>query len=92
MCPQQSMYNFNSDIHDVNTSQKLNFHQHSAISPYQKGVRNFSIEGFNSLPQSLKQATNNIKQFKTALQHYLFIPSTPQLNISMQTKSNLYKF
>jgi hypothetical protein len=56
--------------------QKFNFHQHSANqSLYKKGVHSLGIKVFNSLPQSLKKnkKNNNIKQFKTALEHYLII-------------------
>jgi hypothetical protein len=56
--------------------QELNFHQHSAnLALNQKGVHSLSIKVFNSLPQSLKIATGNIKQFKTALKHYLITHS-----------------
>jgi hypothetical protein len=69
---QQSAYILNSDIHNVNTMQKLNFHQHSSNpSLYQKGVHSFGIKVFNNLHQSLKKLTGNSKQFKTALKHYL---------------------
>jgi hypothetical protein len=68
----KSTYNLNSDIHNINTRQKLNFHQHSSnLSLYQKGVHSFSMKVFNNLPQSLKKLTDNSKQFKTALKHYL---------------------
>jgi hypothetical protein len=49
-----------------------NFHQHSSnLSLYQKGGHSFGIKMFSNLPQSLKKATGNIKQFKTALKFYL---------------------
>jgi hypothetical protein len=49
------MYKLNSDIHNINTRQKLNFHQHSSnLSLYQKGVYSFGIKVINNLPQNLK--------------------------------------
>jgi hypothetical protein len=54
----------------------LCIHQHSAnLSLFQNGVHSFSIKVFDSLPQSLKKATGNIKQFKTALKRYLLTHS-----------------
>jgi hypothetical protein len=68
----KSMYNLNSDIHNINTWQKLNFHQPSTnLSLYQEGVYSFGIKVFNNLPQSLEKLADNSKQVKTALKHYL---------------------
>ena len=51
----KSMYKLNSDIHNINTRQKLNLHQHSSnLSLYQKGVYSFGIKMFSNLPESLK--------------------------------------
>jgi hypothetical protein len=48
--------------------QKLSFHQHSSkLAIYRKRVHSFGIEVFSNLPQSLKKATGNIEQLKTAL-------------------------
>jgi hypothetical protein len=72
----KSMYKLNSDIHNINTRQKLNLHQHSLnLSLYQKGVYSFGIKVFNNHPQSLKKLTTNSKQFKIALKHYLYTHS-----------------
>jgi hypothetical protein len=68
----KSIYNLNSDTHNINTEQKLNIHQSSSnLSLYQKGVYCFVIKVFYNLPQSIKNSTDNSKQFKTALKHYL---------------------
>jgi hypothetical protein len=65
----KSMSNLNSDIHNTNKRQTLNFHQHSAnLFLYQKGIYSFGIKVFNNLPQSLK---------KIILRNLSLIPSTP---------------
>jgi hypothetical protein len=47
----KSIYTLNSDIHNINTRQKFNFHQHTEnISLYLKGVHSFSIKVLNGLP------------------------------------------
>jgi hypothetical protein len=70
------MFNLNSDIHNINTRQKLSFHQHSSnLSPHQKGVHSFGIKVFDNLPRSLKKLTGNSKQFKTALKRSLLTHS-----------------
>jgi hypothetical protein len=52
----ESMYNLNSDIYNINTRQKFNFHQYSTdLSLYQKGIYSFGIKVFNNPPQTLKQ-------------------------------------
>jgi hypothetical protein len=44
----KSMYNLNSDMYNVNTRQKFNFHQYPTnLSLYQKGVYSFGIRVFN---------------------------------------------
>jgi hypothetical protein len=75
----KSMYNLNTDIHNVNTRQKLNFDQHSAnLSLYQKGVHSFGIKNsVASLKVSKKQLVilSNLKQHLNIT--YLLTPSTP---------------
>jgi hypothetical protein len=66
------MYNLNSDIYNINTRQKFNFHQYSTnLSLYQKGVYSFGIKVVNNLLQTLKKEIDNNKQFKIALKQYL---------------------
>jgi hypothetical protein len=70
------MYNLNSDTHNINMRQKLNFLNIEQIYLYiKKGVHSLDIKVFSTLPQSLKKATGNIKQFKTALKCYLLTHS-----------------
>jgi hypothetical protein len=62
----------NSDIHHINIRQKCNFHQHSSnLSLYQKVVCSSSIKVCNNLPQSIKNLSNNPKEFKSVLKDYL---------------------
>jgi hypothetical protein len=62
------MHNLNSDIYNIDTRQKFNFHQYSTnLSLYQKGVYSFGISVFNNLAQTLKKGIDNNKQFKIAL-------------------------
>jgi hypothetical protein len=68
----KSKYNLNSDIYNINTRQKFNFHQYSTnLSLNQKGVYSFGIKVFNYLPRTLKKGIDNNKQFKIALKQYL---------------------
>jgi hypothetical protein len=64
-------FKVNSDVHNINTRQKYNFHHPSSdLSLYQKGVYPFGIKVFNNLPQK-KNLSNGTKQFKSALKNYL---------------------
>jgi hypothetical protein len=73
MVDNENMYNLNFDIHIKNKRKKFNFHQHSGyLYVYEKGVHSFGIKcSIVSLRVLKKKAINNIKQFKTALKHYL---------------------
>jgi hypothetical protein len=56
----------------MNTRQKYNFHLPSSnLSLYQKGVYFTGIKVFNNLPQSIKNLSNDTKQFKLAQNNYL---------------------
>jgi hypothetical protein len=56
----------------MNTRQKYNYHLPSSnLSLYQKGVYFTGIKLFNNLPQSIKNFSNDTKQFKSALKNYL---------------------
>ena len=64
----------NSDVHHINKGQKCNFHQPSSnFSPHHKRVYPVGIKWFNSLPQSIKNISDNPKQFKSALKDYLYV-------------------
>jgi hypothetical protein len=56
----------------MNTRQKYNFHLPSSnLSLYQNGVYFTGIKVYNSLPQSIKNLSNDTKQFKSELKNYL---------------------
>jgi hypothetical protein len=56
----------------MNTRQKYNYHLPSSnLSLYQKGVYFTSIKVFNDLPQSIKNLSNDTKQFKSELKNYI---------------------
>jgi hypothetical protein len=56
----------------MNTRQKYNYHLPSSnLSLYRKGVYFTGIKVFNNLPQSIKNLSNDTKQFKPVLKNYL---------------------
>jgi hypothetical protein len=61
-----------SDVHHINTRQKNNFNQPSSNLSYQKGVYSTGIKIFNHLPSSIKNLSDNLKQFKLALRKYSY--------------------
>ena len=62
----------NSDVHHINTRRNCNFHQPSSnSSQYQNGVCSTGIKIFNNLPQSIKNLSDNPKQFKSSLKDYI---------------------
>ncbi|PNF17558.1 hypothetical protein B7P43_G15556, partial [Cryptotermes secundus] len=65
-------FKLNSDVYNMNTRQKYNFHlPSSTLSVYQKGVYFTGIKVFNNLPQSIKNLGNDTKKFKSELKNYL---------------------
>jgi hypothetical protein len=71
----KSMQNLNSDIHNTSMRQKFNIHQHSAnLSLYKKRSSLLWHRNVQQLPLKSKK-TNNIKQFTTALKHYILTHS-----------------
>jgi len=72
----KNKFKLNSDICHINARQKCNFHQSSSnLSLYQKGVYSVGIKVMNHLPQSIKNLSDNPKQFKSALKNYLYVHS-----------------
>jgi hypothetical protein len=73
----RSMYILNSDIHNINTRQKLNIHT-NIHQKYLYIKKEFTPSASKCSVISLKvskKATDNIKQFRTALKHYLLTHS-----------------
>jgi hypothetical protein len=65
-----------SDVHHINTRQKNNFYQPSSnLLLYQKGVSSTGIKIVYHLPSSIKNLSDNYKQFKSALRKYLYAHS-----------------
>jgi len=54
----------NSNVHNINSTQKFNFHQPlTNLSLYQNGIYSSGIQVFNHLPRSIKHLTDSIKQY-----------------------------
>jgi hypothetical protein len=70
-------------MHNINTRNNLNFHYPQArLSVYLKGEHYTGIKLFNRLPGSIKQLSQDPKQFQTALKgFYMFIHFIPWTNI-----------
>jgi hypothetical protein len=72
----KNKFKLNSDICNINTKQKCNFHQPSSnLSLYHTGVYSVGIKVWNHLTQSIKNLSDNPKQFKSALKNYLYVHS-----------------
>jgi hypothetical protein len=66
-------FKVNSEIHNINTRNKLNLHlPMSNLSVYQKGTYYSGIKVFNSLPSQTKDLSHNRNQFKHALKNFLY--------------------
>jgi len=69
-------FKVNSEIHNINTRNKLNLHPPiSSLSVYQKGTHDSGIKLFNSLPSQIKDLSHNRNQFKRALKNFLYFHS-----------------
>ena len=64
----------NSQRHNRDIRNNLDLHYpRSHLSLYQKGLHYIGIKVFNRLPASIKQLSNDVKQFKKALREFLFL-------------------
>jgi hypothetical protein len=62
----------NSEIHNISTRTKSNLHHPiSNLSTYQKDTYYPGIKVFNSLPTQIKDLSQNIKEFESAVQNFL---------------------
>jgi hypothetical protein len=69
-------YRVNSEIHNINTSNKSNLHLPiSILSVYQKGPYYSGIKVFTNLPSQIKDVSYNQNQFKHALKNFLYLHS-----------------
>jgi hypothetical protein len=65
-------FKMNYEIHSINRRNKLNFSQpYSHLSNFHKGPYYMGINLYNGLPPKIKDLTNNIKQFESALLGFL---------------------
>jgi len=69
-------FKVNSEIHNINTRNKLNLHLPiSNLSVYQRGTYYSGIKVFNSLPSQIKDLSHNRNQFKSALKNFSYFYS-----------------
>jgi hypothetical protein len=69
-------FKVNSEIHNINTRNKLNLHLPiSNLSVYQKGTYYSGIKMCNSLPSQIKDLSHNRNKFKRALKNLLYFHS-----------------
>jgi hypothetical protein len=69
-------YATNSDIHNINTRQRLEFHYPTCKSTkVQKGVYNTGIRIFKNLPNSIKNLSQDLNKFKYSLKRFLQVGS-----------------
>ena len=89
----QNKYKIYSNVYNINTTQKSNFHQHlSNLCLYLQVNYSFGIKVFNNLSPSIKRLLHRIKPFKSALIFiYTLIPSSLQMNIIMYPKQKMLK-
>jgi hypothetical protein len=67
-----NQFRLNSEVHSINTRNNSDFFQPlSQLTVYQKGPLYMSIKVYNSLPQEIKNLSQNIKKFKSSLQRFL---------------------
>jgi hypothetical protein len=72
----KNKFKLNYNVYNMNTRQKYNYHLPSSnLSLYEKWVYFTGIKVFNNLPQSMKNLSNDNKQFKPALKNYLHAQS-----------------
>jgi hypothetical protein len=68
----KDIFTINTELHKINTCQKLDFHVSSvSLTKVKKGVYYSSITLFNSLPLNIKKVALNINKFKHELKKFL---------------------
>jgi hypothetical protein len=69
----KELFTTNNKIHSIPTRRHLNFHQPSAdLTKYQTGVYYVGLKKFNTLPQCIKQESDNPKKFESLLKKFLY--------------------
>jgi hypothetical protein len=68
----KNKFKLNYNVYNMNTRQKYNYHLPSSnLSLHKKGAYFTSMKVFNNLPRSIKNLSNDTKQFKSMLKNYL---------------------
>ena len=68
----KKFFTSNSDKRFKGTRQSLNFYQPKTnLTLFQKGVNYMGIKVFNTLPQYIKEISNNSREFETNLKRFL---------------------
>jgi hypothetical protein len=69
-------FEVNTVVQNINTRSRFDLHyQLSRSSVFQKGTYYAGIKVFNNLPAPIKDLSHNIKQFKMALEDFLYSSS-----------------
>jgi hypothetical protein len=64
----KDLFKVNTEVHEINTRHKLDFHVPSIrLTRIKKGLYYSGITLFNALPLGMKQAAQDVKKFKYAL-------------------------
>ena len=68
----QERYTFNTEVHNINTRNKLKLHQPiNNLTLYQRAVYYMSIKIFNKLPEHRTDSIRNKRRFIARLKQYL---------------------
>jgi hypothetical protein len=68
----KDLFKVNSEVHEINTRHKIDFHVPSVrLTRIKKGLYYSGITLFNALPLRMKQAAQDVKKFKYALKVFL---------------------
>ena len=72
----RDQFSINSYNYNIHTRHSSDLHLPSAnLNIYQKGVYYSDIKIFNSLPWNIKKFSNNLRTFKSAVKHFLYVDS-----------------
>ena len=85
----RDLYESNSEIHNINTRFSSDLQTATAnVTTFRKGPFYLRIKDFNYLPTSNKNASHDIKQFRTPLKSFLFVNSLYSLEEYFSWNSN----
>jgi hypothetical protein len=85
----KNLFTLNSEHHATNTRQLHNFYQPTTtLTTYQRGTHYMGVKIFNSLPQSIKEVSNNPRKFENSLKRFLHTHSFYSLEEYFQRNPN----